>query len=79
MKTIEERADDFIERLPLVCAPFDKEIKKEIILAMKRQDKITRHACAENILNIECGTLPCGTKLIDQDKVYSVVMNTKAV
>lgn len=81
MKSAEKRVNEAIEK-----AGFSKnDPMKEIIagimlLAMKEQDKITRYACAENVMNMSfCDAEMTEQEQIDANKAFSVIMNTKAV
>jgi len=54
MKTAEERADEAIEEMNKInMTNFDRDMRLLIINALKNQDKITRHACAEAINKID--------------------------
>ena len=72
------------EAIKIIIADFEKEVRKE-------QDKITRHACAENVLKVEEEDLDyylnsntavynltiSGDCLIKKNTVHSVIINTK--
>jgi len=80
MKTAEERAKEFVDKMPLVCAAFRNEIEKELVLFAKRQDKITRHAIAENLImaHHDCET-DTGDSAIRVDRAHNIAMNTQFV
>lgn len=79
MKTVIQKTDELLEQL-LGCdlrteIGIDKA-KKLIRLALKEQDRDTRHACAEAIL--ECNEDFRGVRIWD-DYAHDAVMNAKAV
>jgi hypothetical protein len=83
MKTAEERADLFVSKLPDSCHGNIDEIKEQFVIELKRQDKITRHACAETAL-YEYGNDIFADytweDLHEQRQVISkAIMNTKAI
>jgi hypothetical protein len=80
MKTIEERAQEFIKKFhDKICMGHSEEIKKALILFGKEQDKITRHACAENVLTIKEKMISQNKYWVAQDQAYSVIMSKKMV
>lgn len=77
MKSVEDRVWDLMTSLGI---PFDSDKHKKIVIRVKEQDKITRHACADNIHNMDHGyAAKTDTKVVGVDKAFNVVMNTKAV
>jgi hypothetical protein len=82
MKTAEERADALISSLKRCILRFDDLdpvdlgiIKTQTISTLKDQDKVTRHACAEIILNQ-------GGRVLNKNirnEIHRKIINTKAV
>jgi hypothetical protein len=80
MKTVEERAKEFIESLDLSCESQAVKIEKKLITLLKEQDKITRHACAESILLMPHGyAARTSNKVVSVDEVERAIINTKAI
>jgi hypothetical protein len=52
MKTAEEKASALLNKLNIRGKLYDN-IKPELIIALKIQDRDTRHACAEAVLQIK--------------------------
>ncbi len=80
MKTLSERRVKlFVDKIPLACSPFRKEIEELLILELKQQDKRTRHACAEAVLKMD-PTMLVGKRFgVEHNDTHRVIMNTKAV
>jgi hypothetical protein len=78
MKTAEERAKEFVKRFhDKICMGHTEEIEKAIVGILKEQDKITRHACADEVENIPTDgdwniyTFSC--------KAQRIIINTKVI
>ncbi len=58
-----------------------RSLEKHEIEVRKDQDKITRHACAENINNIDNVEIngSYDNDYLDSGKVHNTIMNTKTV
>lgn len=80
MKTAEEKANLFMASLPLGCMFHEKSIKFQVLLLLKEQDRDTRHACAEAVLQCRevCET-PTGGSAISPDDAHAACMNVNAV
>lgn len=89
MKTIEKRAIKLLENLFGDGVHLrNKRLLPETIKALKEQDKITRHACAENVDKIKpedvsynssfanFGIGYKGTEFIKKIKAHSTIINT---
>jgi hypothetical protein len=73
METIEERAMSLMNRLNGIRC---QDIRmNSVINALKEQDKITRHACADVVLNQGGRTLNKSVR----DDMHRKIMNTKSV
>jgi hypothetical protein len=79
MKTAEEKANEICVKLDL--PPNGGGFAYEHIrLALKEQDRDTRHQAAEELLKLERFRYPgSDTSMIDLDMAQSAVINTKAV
>ncbi len=81
MKTAKERAIEIVKQMRTnmdIPKHLEDGLVGRITLALKDQDKITRHACAESITNIKkpyAGVV----NHVSRDDVHSAIMNTKAV
>jgi hypothetical protein len=51
MKTMKQRAKEFVDKMPLACSMYRKEIEEELIRFAQRQDQITHYAIAINVNN----------------------------
>jgi len=71
MKTAEERAEDYLKKY---VGTWNAKQERELVILIKEQDKITRHACAEAINKID-GDL-YEAKLVEAS---NACMNVKAV
>lgn len=88
MKTPTEITESIFQTLANARFSLSKEQKSILKVCMsewiehvkKHQDRDTRHACAENINDLEhdCET-PNGDDAIRTDTAYETVMNTKAL
>ena len=65
MKKVEEKAAELLQHILENC-PSVEESLKAIVLALKEQDRDTRHACAEAVIGISC-------------EAHDLCMNVKAV
>ena len=73
MKTVDEKATKICQELKL---PIDGPAFAKIRIALKEQDRDTRHACAEAVIAIE----PCPDGGgISKDAAHSACMNVIAV
>lgn len=79
MKTIEQRANDLL--MTITGLKRDDKLRY-IILAMKDQDKITRHACAETLTTdkeysfyFDNGSGDTGMAIMKKD-AHMLIMNT---
>lgn len=78
METVKERAKSIIDMLNYeytLTDSFLEVVKCHIIKALKEQDKITRHACAEIAINQ-------GGKVLNSDvrsELHRKIMNVKAI
>lgn len=83
MKTAKERAIEIVQQMRTnmdIPKHLEDGLVGRITLALKDQDKITRHACAEAVLNLDdTDDAVDQDGLIDVYKAESVIMNTKAV
>lgn len=82
MKSLTERAKEFVDSLPLACAAHRKAIEERFMWVIKDQDKITRHACAEAILEMEDCKDGTGKKIfnaIDKDEAHSTCINVSVL
>lgn len=80
MKTAEEKVSDLLNRLNIRGKLYDN-IKPELILALKLQDRDTRHACAEAVAGIIPDSIDIkhDAQFIMQDRAYDACMNARAV
>jgi hypothetical protein len=76
-KTAEEKAKELCLKLYHCYTPKAHEAKI-ILLALKEQDRDTRHACAEAVLQIgkNCNCVQCGRL---RDQAHAACMNASAV
>ena len=72
MKTIEERAKEFVDKMPLSCAMFRSEIEEQLVIAFKREQKITRSECLENVKKMNLTSY-------DREIFRRTIMNTWSV
>lgn len=89
MKTAEEKAkgivDAFVENDGLdIGAALQRAIEKRISFALKEQDRDTRHACVESVLdlpteNVHESRFNFQPDLVSVDDVTGAIMNTKSV
>ena len=69
----------------IICQGHQEVMAIVITQALKEQDKITRHTCAENVSRIESATVSGfpTPKILDgcivRGEAHSVIMNTKSV
>lgn len=77
MKTIEQRAKDLLFSIEYS----DDRSKRlsRVLGALKEQDEITRHACAENISCIKKFVAYDGRLAIFKDEASMAIINTKAI
>lgn len=81
MKTAKEKAKLFLSNPEWKLLPVDKiEMERALILLLKEQDRDTRHACAEAVLQCRevCET-PTGGSAISPDAAHDVCMNVQAL
>ncbi len=76
MKTARERAEEFIYKH--VFTSNEDPIFDELEKLLKEQDKITRHACAEAVSDIDINATD-DDAYSSADKAYAACMNAKAV
>lgn len=79
MKTAEEKARALLDETCVSGAAYNR-LCRAITLALKVQDRDTRHACAKAVL--ECSEIcetPTGGSAISPDDVHFACMNVKAV
>lgn len=87
MKTAEEKATTVMFELSdmgilSVNSTNYADVEKKIVLAIKEQDRDTRHACAEAVMKCEDWNALNGDsdiQLLYADNVYNACMNVKAV
>lgn len=83
MKTVEERACEFVDKLPLslplTCVEYRKEIEIIFIDELKRQDKITRRECIDAINEVEIITEIDDVPCIFRNDAFLAVHNSKAI
>jgi len=90
LKNAEERAEELVIKLfPLndkdnMYSHIFKQrnLIYEITALLKDQDKITRHACAENVSKIDpewMNRTADGSRIIDINRAHEAIMNTKAI
>ncbi len=71
MKPVREKAEDWLKKNGMI---YSTEAVSSLALLLREQDRDTRHACAEAV--IQCEDVP------DEDKIqccHNVVMNTRAI
>lgn len=77
MKTARDKVCDVLDSHNVITWT---ALVSDLVKLIKEQDKITRHACADNIA--ECAkqrAYGTGGRLIDSVKAEAVCINTKAV
>jgi hypothetical protein len=89
MKSAEDKARDFVSALPLSVAVVRKEVEALTVRLLKEQDRDTRHACAEAVIQLpECLTAndnaiyDCRGEICDAiptNAAHDACMNVKAV
>ena len=76
MKTLNEKEKYLMDFIGTDCS----EVKKAIELALKEQDRDTRHACAEAVINCDKEVAVDGIReLIDACVAHAACMNAKSV
>ena len=78
MKTVEQKASEIIGLAAIDDLNDDEysSLSYQIILCLKKQDRDTRHACAEAVIGIDPVV---HDTLINKDMAHSACMNVKAV
>lgn len=85
MKTAEEKAEMFVfENIKCKTQVEFDHYKSEITLLLKEQDRDTRHACVESVLdlpteNVHESRFNFQPDLVSVDDVTGAIMNTKSV
>ena len=74
MKTAREKAEDFMKKNIRYYTEVEIVALEKLL---KRQDRDTRHACAEAVL--KCEPKSVSGNLINIDEAHAIIMNTKAV
>jgi hypothetical protein len=75
MKTIEERAKAIVELLIYI----PRENRHYVIeSALKQQDKITRHSCAEEAITVATEDIYKDSEEL-ADKIHAAIINKKTV
>ena len=78
MKTARDRAAEFL--INRYVRKWDQDDLDALEIVLKDQDKITRHACAEVVLNCNVDNeSPTGGDLISPEDAHDACMNVKAV
>jgi hypothetical protein len=76
MRTVEERALKIVnDNHSIICQGHTEVMAIVITQALKEQDKITRHACADIVLNQGGRVLNKSVR----DDMHRKIMNTKSV
>lgn len=78
MKTVEEKASDWVLKNIILSENCDTEyrdVEKALVALLKEQDRDTRHACAEAVLNCE----KVGVYAVYKTDAHDACINTKAV
>ncbi len=79
-ETAEERAKEYIKAVfDKICMGHSEQLEKDLVLLLKVQDRITRHACAESI-TIRCSIFDQGLfRAVNVNEAQAAIMNTKAI
>lgn len=81
MKTAKEKVKEFVASNRLGMDPEEMEFfERDLVKLLKEQDRDTRHACAEVVINLpEVCETPTGGSAISPDDAHAACMNVKAV
>jgi len=54
MKTMEEKAKEFIDRIPFDCSQFREDLEYWFVRELMKQRSITRSKCLESLDSVHC-------------------------
>jgi hypothetical protein len=78
--SVEERAKEIINMCPSFWDKvYTDQLFNEIVKALKEQDKITRHACAENVENTPTNLAFDFRHGYCKESVIDIILKTKTV
>lgn len=69
LKEINDYIDAYLAAVP------PEEFRKALTLALKEQDRDTRHACAEAVMLSQYTRVKGGYQVLYRDDIYTAVMN----
>ena len=78
MKTIDQKVDGIIGKFPLGVIHYSQVLREVLRVALKEQDRDTRHACAEAVMTLpEKYTIDGDDGYVDVNQAHNTIMNCR--